>query len=273
MSSVDFGAFFGAAAASLGLRPEGYRRTRGSVEKRIRRRLRQLGLASFEEYRAYLGQHADEWAWLDACCRITISRFWRDAGLFDRLAAVFLPALAAAARARGERRLRLWSAGCASGEEAHGLALIAELDLKPAFPDLEVEVLGTDADPVVLARAARAAYPEAALRELPDRYRARAFERRAVTCWLAPSYRAGVRFDQADLRQAFPEGPFDLVCCRNLALTYFDEPLQRRLVRGFGEVLRPAGILVVGLGEELPQGLLGFSYLEPCVYERAADPA
>jgi chemotaxis protein methyltransferase CheR len=272
MRRADFAAFFSAVAPALALRLSGYGRTRGSVEKRLGRRLRQLGLTSLAEYRTYLGAHADEWVWLDACCRITISRFWRDARVFDGLAATFLPALAAAARAHGQRRLRLWSAGCASGEEAYSLALIAEVDLRPAFPELAIEVLGTDVDPVVLARAERAVYSESVLRELPERYRELAFERRAATSWLAPRYRAAVRFEQADLRREFPEGPFDLVCCRNLALTYFDEPLQRRLVRGFVEVLRPAGVLVVGQGEELPDGPIGLSPAGPCVYVRAADP-
>jgi chemotaxis protein methyltransferase CheR len=181
-----------------------------------------------------------------------------------------MPELAATAQSTGRGSLRLWSAGCASGEEPYSLALCVWLDLEPRFPNLAVEVLGTDANEVVLARAARGAYPEAALRELPERFRGQAFERRGGECWLLPRYRAGVRFEQADLRGAVPEGRFDLICCRNVAFTYFDPPLQRRLTRSFAEALRPGGVLVVGLGERLPEGTPEFTSREPCIYARAS---
>jgi chemotaxis protein methyltransferase CheR len=273
MTSAEFAAFFAEVTAALGLRAAGYRRTRGSVEKRLRRRVRELGLGGFADYREYLSAHAEEWTWIDACCRITISRFWRDSALFDRLAATLLPERAAAAQARGQGCLRLWSAGCASGEEAYSLALAARIDLQPSFPELAVEVLGTDADPVVLARAKRAAYPEAALRELPRRFRERAFDRRGGECWLLPDYRAGVRFELADLRRDVREGPFDLICCRNAGLTYFDQTLERRLVRSFAKLLRPGGVLVVGVGEKLSDGHAGLALREPSVYVRVPDSA
>jgi chemotaxis protein methyltransferase CheR len=271
MSSAEFAAFFGDVSAALGLCEAGYRRTRGSVEKRLRRRMHELGLTGLGGYRAYLDVHPEEWTWLDACCRITISRFWRDAAVFDQMAAALLPERAAAAQARGQERLRLWSAGCASGEEAYSLALATRFDVEPSRSDLGLEVLGTDADPVVLGRARRAAYPVGALRDLPEPVRERAFERRGDEYWLLPPWRAAVHFELADLRRELPEGPFDLICCRNLAFTYFDEPLARRLERSFAELLRPGGVLVVGLGEELPGGSSDLTLREPCVYARATD--
>jgi chemotaxis protein methyltransferase CheR len=267
----EFGGFFAQIAARLGLRAAGYRRTRGSVERRVRRRIRALALGGLDDYRAYLDQNAQEWSWLDACCRITISRFWRDADVFDRLAAVSLPDRAAAARARGQPGLRLWSAGCASGEEAFSLALAALEAVRPRFPDLRVEVLATDADPVVLARAGRAAYAEGTLRELPRRLHERAFERRGHEYHVRPELRAGVRFDLLDLRGELPAGPFDLICCRNLFLTYFEPSLASRLARSFGDRLLPGGILVVGVGETLPLGSFGLVPVEPCIYTRVAD--
>jgi chemotaxis protein methyltransferase CheR len=269
-TSGEFGAFFAEITAALGLSEAGYRRTRGSVRKRLSRRLRELDLAGLSEYRAYLATHAAEWGWVDACCRITISRWWRDGAVFDTLAQTVMPELAAAAQASGRQSLRLWSAGCASGEEPYSLALSGRLDLEHCFPNLAIEVLGTDANPVVLARAARGAYPEAALRELPERLREQAFERRGGQCRVLPRFRAGVRFEQADLRAAVPEGLFDLICCRNVAFTYFDTPLRRRLARSFAEALRPGGALVVGLGERLPEGTPEFTAREPCIYARAS---
>jgi chemotaxis protein methyltransferase CheR len=270
---AEFAAFFHEITGPLGLSAAGYRRTRGSVEKRLGRRIRELGLSGLPAYRTYLSTHAEEWAWLDACCRITISRFWRDAALFGRVATALLPERAAAARAEGRPRLRLWSAGCASGEEAYSLAFAARFTLEPNFPDLAIEVLGTDSDPVLLDRAARAVYPAAALRELPERLRECAFELHGQAYSVWPHWRGGVRFELGDLRRTLPEGAFDLICCRNLAFTYFDEASRLRLSRSFAERLRPGGTLVLGKGEALPAGAQGLSLREPCIYVKGCGPA
>jgi chemotaxis protein methyltransferase CheR len=270
MTDAEFAAFFAEVCARLGLRAAGYRRTGGSVRKRLGRRLRELGLASLTEYRRRLDAQGDEWLWLDQCCRITISRFARDAAVYRALIERYLPEQASAARARGQRRVSLWSAGAASGEEAYGLAIAWQVELEPQFPELELDVLGTDADPTVLQRAARGIYPEGSLRELPRPLRA-AFEPFGQEWRLLDRHRRGVRFERSDLRHECPPGPFDLVLCRNLAFTYFDEPTQRRLARAFAASLRPGGILAVGRGEQLPSESPDFIQREPGLYARDAS--
>lgn len=241
---------------------------RGTVEKRLRRRVAELGLSSFLEYEVYLGEHPGEWAWVEPRCRISISRFARDRAVYERLVRVHLPACAVAARARGQDVLRVWSAGTASGEEAHGVAIAWELELQARHPGLRLEVLGTDADPVVLARAERAVYPAGSLRELPEHYREAAFVPRADQWVLLDRFRVHVRFNQADLRNGCPPGNFDLVLCRNLAFTYFAEPLQRQVIAAMMAVLSPAGVLVVGDGEKVPEGSAELEAIEPCFYRR-----
>src|SRR5262245_34067258 len=118
MTDAEVVELLDAIAPRLGLRAAGYRRVRGTVRKRVARRLVQLGLDA-SGYQRYLQTHAEEWAWLDEQCRITISRFARDAAVFERLMADVLPERAAAARAGGRDAVRIWSAGCASGEEAY----------------------------------------------------------------------------------------------------------------------------------------------------------
>jgi chemotaxis protein methyltransferase CheR len=272
-SKDEFAALFQAIAARLGLRVEGYRRVRGTVEKRLRRRLPTLGLARFADYERYLAAHPDEWAWVLPRCRITISRFARDRAVFERLVRLELPACAAAARARGQSVLRIWSAGTASGEEAYGVAIAWQLELAARYPDLSLDLLGTDADPVVLARAERGVYPSGSLRELPEDYRAQAFEPRGAEWALCERFRAGVRFEQADLRQVCPSGPFEMVLCRNLAFTYFDEAAQRHAAQAIAAALAPAGVLVVGSGENVPVGVPGFEALAPCFYRARILPA
>lgn len=270
MRDAEFAAFFADVCPRLGLRAEGYPRTRGSVRKRVARRLRELGLESLAEYRRRLDAQGDEWRWLDQCCRITVSRFARDAAVYQALRERYLPERASAARAHGRRRLRAWSAGAASGEEAYGLAMAWHMELGSQFPELELEVLGTDADPTVLERAAAGIYPEGSLRELPRPLRA-AFEPCGHEWRLLDRYRGGVRFERSDLRHECPSGLFDLTLCRNLAFTYFDEPTQRRLARAFAASLQPGGILVVGRGERLPSDSEGLTERALEVYARDAD--
>jgi chemotaxis protein methyltransferase CheR len=273
MIEAEFRGFFAGVTRALGLSEVGYRRTRGSVRKRLSRRLRELGLESLGDYQRYLGAHAEEWTWLDACCRITISRFGRDGAVFDALLQTYLPGCAAAAQALGRRSLRLWSAGCASGEEPYSLGLGWHIALAHRFPTLALDVLGTDADPTVLGRARRAEYSWASLRELPERFRQVGFEPRGGQWVVAPRYREGVRFREADVRNGTPDGPFDLICCRNLAFTYFHESVQRRVARALAEALVPGGILVVGRAEQLPDGAFGLTLREPCFYARLGAPA
>ncbi|MEE8226367.1 MAG: CheR family methyltransferase, partial [Kiloniellales bacterium] len=107
----------------LGLRWAGYRRVRRTVCKRIERRRRELGLADAAAYRACLIADPGEWTRLDALCRISISRFYRDRAVFDHLVCDVLPNLATKAGRRADTALRCWSAGCASGEEPYSLAI------------------------------------------------------------------------------------------------------------------------------------------------------
>ena len=269
MTDPELVAFLSLVAPRLGLRAAGFRRVRGTVRKRLSRRLAELGL-DLAAYTVHLETHPDEWQWLDRSCRITISRFGRDAAVFERLATHVLPERAAAASAAGRTRLRVWSAGCASGEEAYAIAIAYRAWIASTYPRLELDVLGTDLEPAVLARARRGGYPPGNLRELPSALRALAFEPRAGELFVRSEYRQGVAFARADLRAAAPPGPFDVVLCRNAAFTYFAEPVQRRVATELSGVLRPGGVLVLGAGEALPSGHAELSVEAPCFYTRSA---
>jgi chemotaxis protein methyltransferase CheR len=235
----------------LGLRWPGFRKVRRTVCKRVARRARSLGLDGLAAYRARLEAEPGEWALLDELCRIPISRFWRDRGVFECLRDEVLPALAATADTRPDRILRAWSAGCASGEEPYSLALAWRFGAAARLPRLGFELLATDADPVLLGRAARACYRPGSLRELPAAMRA-AFSPAGPLLCLRPEYAAGIAFARQDLRREMPAGPFDLILCRNLAFTYFDAETQRRVLAGLRARLVPGGALVLGRHERLP---------------------
>jgi chemotaxis protein methyltransferase CheR len=247
------------ALPRLGLRWAGFRKPRGQVCKRIARRLRELGLSEPAAYRDYLGRHPEEWRVLEARCRVVVSRFLRDRAVFFLLGEAVLPRLARDAQARGERRLRCWSAGCASGEEPYSVMLVWHQQVAPRFPGMRLEVVGSDADPVLLARARAAVYPESSVREVPAEWREQAFVREGDAFRLRPPYRAHVELLEADIRGAPPPGSFVLVLCRNLVLTYFDPTRQREAMERILPVLRTGGALVVGAHETLPAGMPGLT--------------
>ena len=259
------------ALPHLGLRWRGFRRVRGQVCKRIERRIRELGLSGRDVYIGYLGDHSSEWAVLDACCRISISRFCRDRAVFDCLTETVLPELAATAAGGVEPVIRCWSAGCASGEEPYTLSLIWQQRVRFRFPGTNLTIVATDADERLLTRARMACYQKSSLKELPPEWVERAFERRGRLFCLRHQWKAGIEFTRQDIRVTQPSGSFELVLYRNLAFTYFDEPSQRLVLAGIAKRLCAHGFLVLGRHESLPTGvpfvpLAGSS----CIYHRAS---
>lgn len=246
------------ALPRLGYRWPGFRKVRGQVCKRIRRRMQELACGGFDAYRKRLDDDPDEWDVVDSYCRITISRFYRDKGVFRTIADIVLPELAE--QARSERReVKCWCAGCASGEEVYTLKLLWDLDGPGSDGMVKFTVLGTDIDQAVLSRAAAGRYDAASLRELPKPLLQRGFDHLDDVYCVKNLHRCGITFLRQDIRHAMPSGPFDLVLCRNLVLTYFEPALQLRLVKELAERLAPSGYLVVGSHEALPPGISTFN--------------
>lgn len=257
----------------LHLRWPGFRKVRKQVCKRIGRRIRELGLTDTSAYADYLSAHPKEWQTLDCLCRISISRFYRDRGVFDALRDVVLPCLAGVAARGGDDTIRIWSAGGASGEEPYTLKLLWNMSLAQQFPDLNLQIIATDADERLLERAAQGVYPRGCLKELPPDLIAEAFEKCNGDYRIRPKFRASVTFVRQDIRNEFPDGPFDLILCRNLVFTYFDLALQRSVLERLTAHLRVGGYLVIGRHESLPATTLGFSMLDQRlpIYRRLAQ--
>jgi chemotaxis protein methyltransferase CheR len=251
MRDADCVDFLQWALPRLAMRWPGFRKVRRQVCKRIARRIGDLGLPGLEAYRQHLMTHPEEWAHLDALCRITISRFYRDRGAFDALRRNILPRVAESATREG-RPARAWSAGCASGEEPYTLRLAFDLEVARQVPGARLEILATDTEPAVLRRARAGCYARASLRELPDAWVRSAFEGRDDTLCLRAAYRHDLEFLAHDIRQPPIKGPFDLILCRNLAFTYFAADLQLQVLEGLLGALRPGGFLMVGKPEQPP---------------------
>lgn len=236
----------------LGLVWAGFRKLRGTVRKRLNRRIRELKLSDLAAYRERLETDPDEWGRLEVMCRIPISRFYRDKAVYDFLADGVLPACAQAARLRKGQTVRVLSAGCASGEEPYTISLIWTLRLAKDFPSIALEITAIDIDDTMLSRARTACYAAGSLKDLPSDLREKGFESAEGLYCLRDAFCHSVSLRKADIRQGPPDGPFDLILCRNTAFTYFDDAAQKAAFSGFDAKLRSNGYLVIGGHEALP---------------------
>lgn len=266
MIDAELIAFLQWALPHLGRRWAGYRKVRRLVAKRLRGRLRTLGLVDLDAYRGWLTSHDEEWAALDALLGIPISRFYRDREVFESIEQDVFPALAQAGRRTARRTLACWSAGCASGEEPYTLAILWRLRLQAAYPDLTLQIIASDSDAGLVERARAGYYQASSLKELPAGLQAAAFEASDAILCLRREYRI-VEFLRQDLRKNMPAGPFDLVLLRNVVATYYAPDVQRAILLRIASRLQPGACLVLGLHEMLPDGL---HWLEPWPRLRAA---
>jgi len=247
-TSTDFGAFLRQALPPLGLDPKPHNRR--SLRRRLAKRLEALGLRDWARYAARLEADPAERDWLAAHASVTISRFWRNRGLWEHLAGHVLPQLCrGGAGARARAKVRAWSAGCASGEEPYSLAML----WREGCPQHPLDLLATDLDRVVLERAGQGLYPAGSLHELPIELRERWFRPEGTEFRLSEELRRAVAFRRHDLlRDPAPEGPFGLILCRNVAFTYFAPEARANVARRLAAALIPGGWLAIGRKERLP---------------------
>ncbi|MDH3980206.1 MAG: chemotaxis protein CheR [Gammaproteobacteria bacterium] len=245
----------------LRMRWPGFRKVRTQVRKRAHRRMQSLQLDGLNDYRDYLQQHPDEWRVLDTLCRITISRFYRDKGIYRLLADRLIPGLVEQIRREGRSQLHIWSAGCGSGEEPYSLAILWAMQLQQRFPDITLRILATDIEPHLLNRARTACYPFSSLKELPAAWRESAFTASDGRYCLQETFKRQVLFVEHDVRCPVPATSLQLILCRNLVYTYYDEGLQREITQRLVDALQPGGLLVVGSHETLPDNIPVFTPL------------
>lgn len=270
MKETECISFLQRVMPALRLQWRGFRKVRKQVCKRLTRRIKALGLSGFGAYGEYLEYGRGERDLLDGMCRITISRFFRDKRVFGYLAEMLLPELAQKARSEGEKSIRIWSAGCASGEEPYTLSILWQMELATRFPELKPVIVATDSHPGMLARADRACFRYSSLKELPKAWLESAFDVKKGRYCLKETYQSAVTFIRQDIRDVMPDERFDIILCRNLVFSYFDDALQRELLTGIEERLKPGGCLVIGTHESLPEGTRGFESLGdlPGLYRR-----
>jgi two-component system, chemotaxis family, CheB/CheR fusion protein len=219
-----------------------------TILRRIGRRMAVTHNTNPRDYADYLRTHPDEVKELVRAFLIKVTGFFRDPEAFDFIKSAIIPELVERARENG-RILRLWSAGCATGEEAYSLALLLAEHLGPEFPEWSVKVFATDLDADAIAFARRGLYPENVLNDLPREYRERYFEHADHGYRVSKALRQIVIFGQQDISRGVPFPRIDLVTCRNL-LIYLKPELQQVVLDLFAYSLHQSqGFLFLGKAE------------------------
>ena len=236
---------------------------REMVYARLARRLRSLGISSFDDYLRFLELEPAEWEHCTNALTTNVTAFYRESHHFD-----ILGGHARTLDTEGEP-LRVWSAGCSSGEEPYTIAMC----LTEALPGGRFEVLATDLDTQVLAAASEGVYPLQSVQALTEERQKRFFLRGAGRMEGKARVRrelaAHVEFRRLNLmdREWPVAGAFDAIFCRNVMI-YFDKPTQRRLIERFWALLKPKGLFFAGHAESLLDNGRHFTLRGQTVYQR-----
>lgn len=218
-----------------------------TIRRRLARLMAAAGATTYEEYQRYLQQNPEAYQRLVSSFLIKVTGFFRDTQLYKVLGEQTIPQLVEAARS-GERTLRLWSAGCATGEEAYSLAiLVAEL-LRTETEAFDVRIFATDLDEEAVAFARRGVYSRDAFEGVSEALIQRYFTPLGDAYEVGKFIRNMTVFGQHDLGQRAPFPRIDLVLCRNV-LIYFTKELQQHALQLFAFSLRNGGYLVLGKAE------------------------
>lgn len=241
------------------------------ILRRIAVRQRACGAASLRAYLKLVSRNPTERERLVKALTIHVSQFFRNPSTFRAIQEEVLPAILAQKQTIGGRSLRLWSAGCACGEEPYSLAILLLEKAGRAVREYSSAIYGTDIDPDCLRQAKEARYPATSLAHVPPGWRERYFVEVGTRYQIVPEARRLVYFKEHNILEPLPFGRIDLVVFRNV-LIYMTELLQERVLLALHAALNPGGFLVLGKVEGLPgssRGLFELVNVAERVYRKA----
>lgn len=260
MSDADFEAFSRLIHQQTGIVINAAKRS--MLVSRLSRRLRKLGLNDFAAYRGLLENETslDERRELISVITTNVTSFFREPVHFDVLAGL-VPHFVE--RTKTGNRVRIWSAGCSSGEEPYSIAMTLA-EHWPGYAQCDVRILATDIDPEMVAYARRGTYTQQQVGDAPHtlvlKYAGRKPD--APSHVMSADLHKMLRFEELNLLEDWPfNGKFDVIFCRNVVI-YFDAPTRQKLWSRFAERLHPGGTLFIGHSERVDAELE--RYLEPC---------
>lgn len=216
------------------------------IRRRLLSRMRSTGTESYEDYLAYLRSNPGELENLRNALTINVTEFFRDNDVYDSMKKDLLPALFSQ-----RKRLRIWCAGCSTGEEPYSLAMILT-DMRVQNPEISAQIFATDIDTVVLAKAQEGVYTPKAMVKLSETQIRRHFTRLPEGNYqVKPNLKELIRFRPHDLMSGTPVSRWlDLIICRNVTI-YFNEQQKDELVKMFHGALVSGGFYIMGKTEYL----------------------
>ena len=219
-----------------------------SLERRIHKRMIAVGVREYPDYVDYLEVHPEEFEILFNTILINVTAFFRDADAWEFLAERVLPTILE--RKSDDSTIRVWSAGCASGEEAYTLAMIFAEAMGAQGYKERIKIYATDVDEEALARARQATYDAREIAGVPQRLVTAYFEPVDKSYSFSKDLRRNVVFGRHDLIQNAPISRVDVLVCRN-TLMYFNAETQSRILTRFHLALNDSGVLFLGRAETL----------------------
>jgi chemotaxis methyl-accepting protein methylase len=244
---MGYDQFLREAAPFFGLQWREFRR-RG-VRRKVERRIAEIGLPGFEEYLSRIREDQEEQRQLSQILTVTISRFFRDKEVFDAIEAPLLPSIL---KNNSGGDLKIWSIGCASGEEPFSLSLLWKERFEKRWTRARFRILATDINEYLLDRAKERMYKKSSLEEIPEEIFNHFFKREGGFFLINQTILRTVEFRRHDIIREEPFTGMDLVLCRNLAFTYFSKECQIEVLRKIASSLKEDGHLVIGKDESLP---------------------
>ena len=234
---------------SRGIDLSGY--SQSFMLRSIRKRLGRSGKSDPASYLQYLLSSEEETNELLGALSINVTEFFRDRGAFEAFSKeVIRPLLQSKADCGG--LLRIWSAGCATGQETYTIAICVSQELRrlESDPRILVSVLGTDLSSAALIKAKSGIYSIDEVRGVPDKLLSEYFERKGEAFAVSPSLRRGIRFVRENLLDKPGSGYFDAIVCRNVMI-YFSRTMHDKVTTHLYEALKKGGYLMLGRTETL----------------------
>lgn len=240
---------------------------RSILESRLRERLRAAGTPTIEEYYERIRKDEEELKVLLDSVTTNLTRFFRNTAHIETFQKFVVPDLATHKRERGEKTVRIWSAGCSTGEEPYTLAMVA-LEYLP--PSLSVEIVASDISLKSLMIAKEGYYNESRVQGVPENLLAKYFTRRDGGYQAEDRLKEVIRFDYHNLKNDSGLRGLDVVFCRNV-LIYFDEAAQKAAVNRFWDAMGPHSYLFIGHSESLFGMNTNFEFFRTdwaCIYRK-----
>jgi two-component system CheB/CheR fusion protein len=219
-----------------------------TMSRRIEKRMGTIGVKSYSDYIDFLEVHPNEFAELFNVILINVTAFFRDPETFEYIRNTIIPDVVSTKQP--DDPIRVWSAGCASGEEAYSIAILLSESLGPQAYRDRVKIYGTDIDEDALSVARHATYTEKQIEAVPPPLREKYFDHASSRWSVQKEHRRSVIFGRHELLDDAPISRVDLLLCRN-TLMYFNQEAQSRIVSRFHFALRDGGYLVLGKAEML----------------------